>query len=827
MTSVDVRPSPSERPASVAKDESNGFFSTIFSNAANMIESISKDEKNRRFADQLAEGTTSGQKLDTSVDNGAAPSNISSTSEQATPMASNFPEPFPSLSGQELSASNVHFEPIHESPVSTMGTGNLMLLHFDKKKGKRNSLGSDASRLSLLAVGAGSDNPNRLSVSGDHDTKIVRRKSISNASAVESNDAEILSEHGDVESTETNEAESDQKLDQILDSATTAPASKKRNREFHHAFRKIPSTEMLVDDFSCALSKDILVQGKMYLSAHYICFNSNILGWVTNITIPLREVLQIEKKSTAVLFPNGMVIRTLHQRYVFATFLSRDLTFNTITKVWHEALLEKATDDGVRRTKSRKRGRGRSGTLEQDVTSGGISDYSDQDDLLESVDTSSPGSIDEKPDGISRKLSMRTKSKQPESEEDSLDEIGLTESDVETLSKKDSSPTGSEKDGEASNGFKNPGPKTHAPTKSDYTKELNDVEITDTTFNAPLGVVYDLLFGDDTSTFIKILENQKNFEILNNTIVGISNSNKQREYSYIKPLSGPIGPKQTKCLITDTVKFCDFSKYAEIEQVTSTPDVPSGSSFKVKTRIYLTWGTNNNTNMYVVTTIEWSAKSWIKGAIEKGSIDGQKESMKVFVDTLNETLSSKVTGAPSLKKRKKAKSIALPSPAAKPIETPPKQLTFLEQIEKLIETIGSESPVKIPMVSATVTGIFILVLFSLSYTYCLMKLIGTGGHGLAIEVTSQDSFTKMVKIKDRSYFVLPSSDTYLSHEMNRKINEGNMWKWINDRSGGQLKAENLSLAEGSSYNEFADQEFEEVVKLAKQRIDQLYRQLDS
>lgn len=824
MTSVDVRPSPSERPGTVAKDESNGFFSTIFSNAANMIESISKDEKNGRFADQLAEGTSSGQKLNTSVGGGAELSNISSHSEQVTPMASNLAELFPPLSSQELSASNVHFEPIHESPVSTMGTGNLMLLHFDKKKGKRNS---DASRSSVLAVGAGSDNSNRLSVSGDHDTKIVRRKSISNASAAESNDAEMLSEHGDDVSTETTEAESDQKLDQILDSATIAPASKKRNREFHHAFRKIPPTEVLVDDFSCALSKDILVQGKMYLSAHYICFNSNILGWVTNITIPLREVLQIEKKSTAVLFPNGMVIRTLHQRYVFATFLSRDVTFNVITKVWHEALLEKVNDDGVRKTKSRKGGRARSGTLDQDVTSGGISDYSEQDVSLEAVETSSPGSIDEKPEAISRRLSMKAKPKQPESnEEDSLDEIGLVESDVETLSKKDASPTGSDKDGEVSNGFKNPGPKAHAPTKSDYTKDLNDVEITDATFNAPLGVVYDLLFGESNGTYVKILENQKNFDILNDTIVGISNSNKQRDYSYIKPLSGPIGPKQTKCLITDTVKFCDFSKHVEIEQVTSTPDVPSGGSFKVKTRIYLTWGSNNNTNMYVVTTIEWSAKSWIKGAIEKGSIDGQKESMKVFVDTLNETLSSKATGAPSLKKRKKAKSIAV-QPAPKAIEAPPKQLTLFEQIEKLVETIGSGSPVQIPMVSSTVTGIIILVLFSLSYTYCLTKLIGMGGHGLAIEITSQDSFTKMIKIKDRSYFVLPSSETYLSHEMNRKINEGNIWKWINDRSGGQLKAENLSQAEGSPYNEFADQEFEEVVKLAKQRIDQLYRQLDS
>ena len=57
----------------------------------------------------------------------------------------------------------------------------------------------------------------------------------------------------------------------------------------------------------------------MYLSDHYVCFNSNILGWVTNLVIPLQEVIQIEKIDGSFI-PNGIVIRTLHQKYVFATF---------------------------------------------------------------------------------------------------------------------------------------------------------------------------------------------------------------------------------------------------------------------------------------------------------------------------------------------------------------------------------------------------------------------------------------------------------------------------------------------------------------------------
>ncbi|SGZ47166.1 CIC11C00000004620 [Sungouiella intermedia] len=810
----------------LTKDASNGFLLSILSaahNAAHMIESMSKDEKNSGFSDQLAENTGSNINVNTSIAGGTDISNFSSNSEQTSPMT-------PTVVGPNIGsgnlASNVHFEPIHESLVSTMGNGNLHLLHFDKKKAKRNSLPDDASKLAIPASTASADGSSRLLVSGANDNKVVRRKSVSNGSIMDPVDLDANSDHDDNLSTVTNESGSNQELDQILDSATIAPASKKKNREFHHAFRKIPHSEWLIDDFSCALSKDILVQGKMYLSKHYICFNSNILGWVTNITIPLREVIQIEKKSTAVVFPNGMVIRTLHQRYVFATFLSRDSTFNIITKVWQEALLEKVNDDTSRKARTRKAGRGRSNTLDHDLTSAGNSDFSDHDVTLDPVDFSSPASINEKLDGPSRRLSFKAKSKKNDNlGEESSDDLELLVSATESTTK-DASPSSGDKDGESFNGFKNPGPKSHAPTKSNYTKDSNDVEITEATFNAPVGVIYDLLFGDDNSTYIKILEGLKNFDIQQSKIVGISNSNKQREYSYTKRLGGSIGPKQTKCLITDTVKFCDFSKYVEIEQVTATPDVPSGNSFKVKTRIFLTWGPSNKTIMNVVSNIEWSAKSWIKGAIEKGSIDGQKDSMKALVDTLNDTLSSKGNGS-TPKKRKKAKSVSTPPPAPAAAEEPTKQLTLIEQIEKLIETIGESSPVQIPMVSASITGILILAFASLLYTFCIVKMIGGRGRGVNLLVTGQDSFTKIIRLNDKSYYVFPTSETYLGNEMNRKVNEGVMWKWINDRSGGKLKGEQPMDYGATPYNEFAGQEFDEVVKLAKQRIDQLYRQLDS
>ena len=75
-----------------------------------------------------------------------------------------------------------------------------------------------------------------------------------------------------------------------------AVQSGKRNRDFHALFKSVEESDYLIEgsyhitsitdsDYSCALSKEILVQGRMYVSERYICFNSNIFGWITNVII--------------------------------------------------------------------------------------------------------------------------------------------------------------------------------------------------------------------------------------------------------------------------------------------------------------------------------------------------------------------------------------------------------------------------------------------------------------------------------------------------------------------------------------------------------------
>ncbi|RQM06700.1 hypothetical protein DH86_00001335 [Scytalidium sp. 3C] len=113
-----------------------------------------------------------------------------------------------------------------------------------------------------------------------------------------------------------------------------AVASKKRNRDFHQLFRSVPDDDYLIEDYSCALQREILAHGRLYVSEGHLCFSSNIFGWVTTLVMSFDEIVSVEKRSTALVFKNGLMISTLHSKNIFASFTSRDSTYDLIVGIW-------------------------------------------------------------------------------------------------------------------------------------------------------------------------------------------------------------------------------------------------------------------------------------------------------------------------------------------------------------------------------------------------------------------------------------------------------------------------------------------------------------
>jgi len=391
-----------------------------------------------------------------------------------------------------------------------------------------------------------------------------------------------------------------------------AIASKKRNRDFHTFFKSVPDDDYLIEDYSCALQREILAHGRLYVSEGHLCFSSNILGWTTTLVMSFDEIVSVEKRSTALVFKNGLMISTLHAKHIFASFTSRDATYDLIVNIWklgHPTL--RSTLNGVRLEGT---GGDKTEKVDGNEVAGGAGDpqeiasesEDDSDGDDEEEDFYDEEENDEIPD---------TQATEVSGVEADAEKPGLRKASTMTVQnglpaeppKETSSPPGGSVD------F--PGPATHPPTDCGDSASHYDKIVGDDIIAAPLGKVYNLMFGPASVAWMTkwLAGDQKCTEIQMDDKKGLSLDNKARTYSYIKPLYASIGPKQTKCIVSETVDNIDLDRAVNVSASTQTPDVPSGNVFSVKTRFCLSWAENNTTRVQVNCTTEWTGKSWLKG----------------------------------------------------------------------------------------------------------------------------------------------------------------------------------------------------------------------
>uniref|UniRef100_A0A061R0Z2 Gram domain-containing protein 1a-like n=1 Tax=Tetraselmis sp. GSL018 TaxID=582737 RepID=A0A061R0Z2_9CHLO len=110
-----------------------------------------------------------------------------------------------------------------------------------------------------------------------------------------------------------------------------------RNEEVLRLFG-LPDFESVVDDWSCALQSQakILLQGRLYLLSNFLCFYSNVFGFVKKLVIPLKDVDAIRKKKNVKVIPNSIEVVYRGEEYFFTSFLTRDDAFALMTERWRQ-----------------------------------------------------------------------------------------------------------------------------------------------------------------------------------------------------------------------------------------------------------------------------------------------------------------------------------------------------------------------------------------------------------------------------------------------------------------------------------------------------------
>ncbi|CAF3752025.1 unnamed protein product [Rotaria sp. Silwood1] len=119
---------------------------------------------------------------------------------------------------------------------------------------------------------------------------------------------------------------------------------RQRNEEFRKLFKELPNDERLIVDYSCAWQKDILVQGRMYLSQNYLCFYANILNWKTSLCLKFQDILEIKREKTAKVIPNAIEIKAKKDdKYFFASFVARDKSYTLMHQLWQNSVKNQPT----------------------------------------------------------------------------------------------------------------------------------------------------------------------------------------------------------------------------------------------------------------------------------------------------------------------------------------------------------------------------------------------------------------------------------------------------------------------------------------------------
>ncbi|KAJ3090980.1 hypothetical protein HK102_002055 [Quaeritorhiza haematococci] len=129
------------------------------------------------------------------------------------------------------------------------------------------------------------------------------------------------------------------KGDSGKENGTPTLTTAREQKKFAKVFPEIEKDmDTLTSVYTCALEREVLWQGKIYISGGHVAFYGKIFAKAAKVIINYRDVTAIEKKSTAGMFPNAIRITTANSRqYVFSSFLKRDAAFSDMTDLWKTA----------------------------------------------------------------------------------------------------------------------------------------------------------------------------------------------------------------------------------------------------------------------------------------------------------------------------------------------------------------------------------------------------------------------------------------------------------------------------------------------------------
>uniref|UniRef100_A0A8C1CE95 GRAM domain containing 1Bb n=1 Tax=Cyprinus carpio carpio TaxID=630221 RepID=A0A8C1CE95_CYPCA len=431
-------------------------------------------------------------------------------------------------------------------------------------------------------------------------------------------------------------------------SKVLSPTYKQRNEDFRKLFKQLPDTERLIVDYSCALQRDILLQGRLYLSENWICFYSNIFRWETLLTVRLKDICSMTKEKTARLIPNAVQVCTDTEKHFFTSFGARDRTYMMMFRLWQNALLDKPLCPKelwhfVHQCYGNELGLTSDDEdyvpPDDDFNTMGYCEEIPAEENEVSNDNSSKSSSENKPDNSSppshkRSITHSTitsttppsnllplpllaeeRNSEPASPLDPVPPLALDFNDNEDIPTDLSDSSETDDEGDEVQAFH---------------EDLNGRQYINEVYKFSVDKLYTILFTE--SQFMTDFMEQRRFtDVVYQPWKKENAGNQTRAIMYTISLTNPLAPKTAT--VTETQTLYKASQEREcyiIDAEVITHDVPYHDYFYTLNRYMLTRVAKNKCRLRVSTELRFRKQPWglVKGFIEKNFWSGLDENFK-------------------------------------------------------------------------------------------------------------------------------------------------------------------------------------------------------
>ncbi|CAH1262758.1 GRAMD1B [Branchiostoma lanceolatum] len=425
------------------------------------------------------------------------------------------------------------------------------------------------------------------------------------------------------------------------------PTYKSKCEDFHKLFKHLPETERLLVDYSCALQKDILVHGRLYLTENWVCFYANIFRWETLLTIRCKDITSITKEKTAKVIPNAIQICTENEKHFLTSFTQRDSVYMMIFRIWQNALLEKplspselwqyfkltngemdfsseeedsATDSKSTEDLNAKKGEGSPGSRTPQRAASPIpSPASSEPSRLSSVESPMSDDPPSLPVGRSSPTTPQSTSEQADiSQADTVADETLPQDSMKDdyISTEESDTTETEDD--------DVGEVVCPYNDLVGRKCINEV------YNIPVDKLYEMLFSQESDFFQEFHASRKTFDLVIGSWQDREDGDQTRQLTYTLTLNASFGPKTSASTETQISHDSKPGLFYVVDCEIVNGGIPYGENFYVLNRYCLNRVTSYQSRLRVSSEIKYRKTVWglVKNIIEKNAGHGLQENFK-------------------------------------------------------------------------------------------------------------------------------------------------------------------------------------------------------